>query len=88
LDKNRSEDVRRTAAQAVANYLPDIKYVPFIVDRISIEPDTTVKKCLLNYVNKQSPGVFEKFYMDADPEIRARIIALDSLPPTPQNAFP
>lgn len=75
LDINRSDDVRRTAAQAVANYLPDIKYVPFIVDRISSEPDTTVKKYLLDYVNKQPPGVFEKFYMDASTETRARIIA-------------
>jgi len=72
---NRSDDVRRTAAKAVANYLPDIKYVAPIVDRIGNEPDITVKKCLLDYVNKQSPGVFERFFMDAAPETRAKIIA-------------
>ena len=79
LDRDKSDDVRRTAARAVANYLLDFKYIALIVDRISNEPDVTTKKCLLDCVNKQSPGVLEKFFVNADMETRARIAADEDL---------
>ena len=73
LDKDKSDDIRRIAARAAANYLPDFKYIAPIVNRISDEPDVTTKKCLLDCVSKQSPGVLEKLFVNADTETRAKI---------------
>lgn len=79
LDRDRSDEVRRTAARAAANYLPDVKYVAPIVDRISNESDAAARECLLDYVGKQSPGVLERFFMNADTEVRARIAVDEDL---------
>jgi molecular chaperone DnaK len=79
LDKDRPDDIRRVAAQAIANYLPDFKYIAPIVNRIYDEPDTITKKYLMDCVNRQSPGVLEKLFMNADTEIRARIAADEGL---------
>jgi len=79
LDKDRSDDIRRVAAQAVSNYLPDFKYIGPIVNRICDEPDTITKKYLLDCVNRQSPSVLEKLFVNADTETRARIATDEGL---------
>jgi molecular chaperone DnaK len=75
LDRAKSDDIRRMAARAAANYLLDFRYIAPIVNRVSGEPDVTAKKCLLDCLNKQSPGVFDRFFVDCDIETRARIAA-------------
>lgn len=79
LDTDKSDEVRRTAARALADHLPEGMYFAAVVDRISRESDTAVKQCLLDYINKHPSGVLESFLVGADPEIRARIAADEGL---------
>jgi molecular chaperone DnaK len=75
LEKTNPEVVRRTAARIGAEFLPDITYIAPIIARIDNEEDSAVKKSLLSYVDRQSPGVFKEFYFGADMETKARIVA-------------
>lgn len=75
LRADTARERRRTAAQLIATYFLDSRYLGIVCDAINDEPDNIVRRHLLDYVDKQPPGTFHALFANADPQTRSRISA-------------
>lgn len=71
---NEISEQRVLVAKIIAESLPtNCQYLPIIVDCLDTEPNETVKKYLVSYLNKQPPGNFHEFFKNAGSEIKGKI---------------
>lgn len=71
LNSNRISQ-KVSGAKIIVQQLP-VQYLPEVVDYFSRESDNTVRRCLLDFIDKQPPGTLTEFFLNADHHIKSKI---------------
>jgi hypothetical protein len=64
---------RKKAAQRISRYLPEVRFIASVVNRIMTEQDIEVRSYLLEYIARQPRGSLQEYFLNSDFGTKASI---------------